>query len=146
MRELLRALIDLPARSGAAFHVAGTVTALAVGAAALPLLPGPGQGADHSEVRSHEPATGRTGAMVRVYAPSPHSMLVFVSAYVGASPEMLNWVELERERLGLSALLRAETELPLFVHETAGTAPFLAELEHQRQQLGESIIVRVAAE
>ena len=100
MRDLLRAMINLPARFGAAFHVAGTVTALVMGAAALPLLPGPGPGVDTSVVRSHEPAPDRGAATAIAYAPPSRSLLVFVSAYVGVSQEMLDWIELERERLG----------------------------------------------
>lgn len=112
----------------------------------LPHLSGPLQTADQSVIRHHEPADVFGSVTPRVYAPLPRPILVFVSASVGASPEMLDWMELERERLGLSALRRAGAELPLSVDETADTAPFLAELEHQREQLGESILVRTHAE
>jgi hypothetical protein len=96
-------------------------------------------------IRSREPATDYAPVAARTYAPA-QSVLVFVSAYVGVSPEMMDWMELERERLGLSALRRAGVELPLFVEETAETAPFLSELEYQREQLGESIVVRLTGE
>jgi hypothetical protein len=146
MRELLRKFGGRLASSGPVLHIAGTMTAVAIGAAILPALPGPRQGTDQSTVRFRERAADQHYAAVRVYVPPSQGLLVFVSAYVGVSSEMLDWMELERERLGLSSLRRGGAELPLFVAETRDTAPFLAELEFQREQLGESIFVRVTDE
>ena len=143
MKLLLLQLAMLPVHSNAALHVAGTAAALTLGVAVLQHIDAgrPSVTSVGARPTAHTslsiPATLPVGA-------GAGSRAAFFSDYAGAGEERLSWLELERERLGLSALRRPAP--PLVIEETEATRPFLAELEAQRELLEASPVVRVPGE
>jgi hypothetical protein len=95
------------ARWEALRHLAGLVAALAVGVAVVPHLERAGVPAGPAQPRAAaarlRPVAGRSHAVRQ--APADSATIYFVSAQLSADAQVFDWMEWERQSMGLSALV-----------------------------------------
>jgi hypothetical protein len=149
----VRTLIGLSGRLGRKLAVAAQVVAivsgLGVAMVTLPRLSGPQRA--HSAVPSVAPITVAAAhrSSTRVTAAGVPSRTGVNRPVVapGDDQEAINWLDLEREHLGESAIIRGTSprspEVVLTIIETEDNRDALDLLDVQREHLGESAAVRV---